>query len=882
MILFYILKGDKMNVNLYDNYKLKNNYPIIAGGITFLSLIISMTIFGMWPIGEKTILTVDMYAQYAPLLEQFRQNLLDGSLSLYSFNIGIGTSFLPLFAYYLSSPMNLLLLLFPKELIAEAALTIIIIKVSLTAMFFCIMLKYIYKKNDLKQVIVSIMYALSMYVVAYSWCIMWLDSVMLLPLLIFAFERMMREQKYLFFVFMVSLSIFVNYYLGFMILIFLFLYFLSYIFRKKRSISQIKISCLKFFVLVAIGISISAFLLLPVYISLSNTSAAASLNFPKKFSNFEIWKLLGRSLFGVEPTIRSKGLPNIYSGVLTVALVILFNTVKQIPLRIRMIYTILISIMFLSLILSPLDLFWHGFHSPNDLPYRDSFIYCFVLALIAYQTIINIKNIKIKNIVITLISVSAYIIIDENFSKDSLNDAIIYINLLLLFVYGSFLICICKNFISARGATAIFLIVVFFEFTFSTFIGLNQMDKSQSFALHNSYVDNEKSRNIEDAIYKIKLNDKNKFYRMETLPRLTCVDTALFNYPGITTFASSNSYKTTKLMKNLGYQSNGINSYMYKSFIAPIDSIFAIKYLVIQSNITKNNYLTEFNVPVNNIHVYENKTVLPLGFVVDRDVKNYKSTNYNPFKSQIDLYRNMGAINKDFYKYSDITLAENINSNAKITGNTSFRIEQNNSVKDYRFKSEVKDKGQVFAYIDCTAANSIKIESGNNKWDVKPNEPFIVDLGYLEDKSEVFINIDSKSSCSGNIFIVTLDEEIFRQAILKLNESLLNVTDFNNTNIKGNITTSKEGLVFTSIPYDNGWNVKVDGVNVDKIAIDDGLLAFEIPKGEHDIEFYFIPEGLYYGCVITILSIILLITLNIFITKSGKRIKNDYDNNTCI
>ena len=871
-----------MNVELYDRCKLKNKYPIIAGGITFLSLIISMIIFGMWPLGEKTILTVDMYAQYAPLLEQLRQNLLDGSLSLYSFNIGIGTSFLPLFAYYLSSPMNLLLLLFPREFIAEAVLTIIIIKISLTAMFFCLMLKYIYKKNDLNQIIVSIMYALNMYVVAYSWCIMWLDSIMILPLLIFAFERMMREEKYLFFIFMVSLSIFVNYYLGFMVLIFLFLYFLSYIFMKKYSVSQIKTCCLRFFISTAIGVSISAFLLLPVYVSLSHTSAAASLNFPKELSNFEIWKLLGRSLFGVEPTIRSKGLPNIYCGVFTVVLVVLFNTIKQISLRIRVVYTVLMGIMFLSLILSPLDLFWHGFHSPNDLPYRESFIYCFVLALIAYQTLINIKNIKIKNIIITLISISTYIIIDENFSKEPLNDTIIYINLLLLLIYSGFLICICKNFISVRGVAVIFLIVVFFEFTFSTFIGLKQMDKAQSFALHSSYIDNEKSRNIEDAIYKIKLNDKNQFYRMETLPRLTCVDTALFDYPGITTFASSNSYKTTKLMKNLGYQSNGINSYMYKSFIAPIDSIFAIKYLVIQSNITQNSYLTEFNVPVNNINVYENPTALPLGFAVDKDFQNYKSTNYNPFKSQIDLYRKMGATSKDFYKYSDIVLAGDINSNAKITGNTSFKIEQNDSIKDYRFKSEIQNKGQVFAYVDCTAANSIKIESGSNKWDMKPNEPFIIDLGYLEAKSEVFVNIDSKSSCSGNIFIVTLDDEVFRQAILKLNESLLNITEFNSTNIKGNINTNKEGIVFTSIPYDDGWSAKVDGANVNTIAIDDGLLAFEIPKGEHNVELYFIPEGLYYGCVVSVLSIILLITLSMFITKSGKRIKNDHDNNTSI
>lgn len=858
-------------------------HSLLSGVLTLFILVIGIICFGMWPFGEKTILTVDMYAQYAPLLSQFRSIILNGSVSTYSFNIGIGTSFLPLFAYYLASPMNLLFVLFPDNLIAEAALLIIILKVSLASTCFCIMLEYLYERRDIKQVAVALMYSLSMYVIAYSWCIMWLDSIIALPLLVVAFERMMRTKKYAFFVFTLVFSICVNYYLGFMIGIFMVLYFGLFIFRKKREVKQIGKYCSTFFIVSVIGLLISAALLLPVYLSLTQTSAAASLSSPHKFSNFEIWKLLGRSLFGVEPTIRSKNLPNIYCGVLSVVLFILFNTIKQIPFRRRVAYSSLMILMFLSLILNPIDLFWHGMHSPNDLPYRESFIYCFVSTLIAYETLIHIKSIKVKNIIIALIGVSCYIIIDQNFSDKPMNDVLIYVNLLLLVIYCFVLMFVCKREISVFSGTAIILMVVMAELTFSTVLGFNQMDRAQSFALHKDYVDNKKSDNLKTALRVIKLNDENLFYRVESLPRLTCVDTALFNYKGITTFASSNSYDVTKFMKNLGYQSNGVNSYLYKSFVAPADSIFGIKYLVTPSNITGNRYLSSFRVDVEGTYIYENNTALPLGFLTGDTIKNYKSTPYNPFKSQMDLYSSMGYGSKEFYNYNSIeSMGLDGDSKVKVTGKTSFKIEQNDSMKTNRFKSVIQKEGQAFAYIDCTAANSIKIESGTNKWDMKPNEPFIIDLGSLEVASEVFINIESKSACSGNVFVTTLDDDLFRQSIVNLRKNPLYVTRFSDSNINAYMKVDHSGIVFTSIPYDEGWKVKIDEIYTESISIDNGLLAFEIPEGEHSIEIKFEPKGLKIGLIISISSVILFLIFYLFMKKTGKRNKDGYDSDTGI
>lgn len=100
-------------------------YPVTAGVLTLIGLVIGYTYLGMWPVGGadgKTGMIVDMHHQYAPLLAQLRETLLGGGDPLYNFHIGIGTSMLPIFGYYLASPLNLLLLIFPESLLPEGIL----------------------------------------------------------------------------------------------------------------------------------------------------------------------------------------------------------------------------------------------------------------------------------------------------------------------------------------------------------------------------------------------------------------------------------------------------------------------------------------------------------------------------------------------------------------------------------------------------------------------------------------------------------------------------------------------------------------------------------------------------------------------------------------
>jgi len=65
--------------------------------------------------------------------------------------------------------------------------------------------------------------------------------------------------------------------------------------------------------------------------------------------------------------------------------------------------------------------------------------------------------------------------------------------------------------------------------------------------------------------------------------------------------------------------------------------------------------------------------------------------------------------------------------------------------------------------------------------------------------------------------------------------------------MKGVIDVKEDGVFLTSIIDDAGWTVKVDGKKVEKLVVADHLLALDLSKGEHTIEFSYLPSGFCLG-----------------------------------
>ncbi|MCL2488491.1 MAG: YfhO family protein, partial [Oscillospiraceae bacterium] len=874
-----------------------------AGIITFLAMGLAYVFMGIYPIGGYTGMTVDMHFQYAPLLSKLRDMLLSGSSPYYTFEVGLGTSFLPLFGYYLASPLNLLLVLFPPDLLAEGIFVITLLKNVLCAAAFALCVQYVYRRRSVLTVIAAMMYAMSMYVLAYSWCVMWLDVLIALPLVIMAFEHLMRTGKYLPYVLTLGYALYVNYYIAFMLCLFLVLYYAVFHLREKRTGRQGSKSLLRFCLGSLLAGGVAAFLVIPVYLSLGATSASGG-SLPDLKADFNFFDLFGRHLYDTIPTIRSSkppNLPNIFSGLLSFVALPVFATMKAIPLRRRLTYLGLAGALGLSFVFNQPNLIFHGLHAPNDLPFRFSFLYCFVIVLIAYEVLLRIDKLETRSLGIAGAGLFAYLIIEEKFGGDVYDFEQIWVSALFIGLYLLVLAVLSKRKMVPRAGYMLLLLLVTVELTLNAGSVLKTLNGNEHFTSHSNYVDNDDTRANRAAVALAQETGKAEldtdFFRMDLghMPGSsgrTCVDTALYNYRGITTFASSNSYNATSFMGGLGYAVNGVNSYLYRNYNPATDSLLGIRYVICDpANDLDSDYLSfigEVTEGASTRYVYCNPYALPVGYRVDGTIRSYTSDYYNPAKSINNLYAAMTGIYDPVLIPQQITAEENTPAGTvTITETSRFNFAPAAAGSTAQFTVPVDRDGTYLMFVDCRAAKGIKLSCTDRRGnaiskDPSTNEPFFYNAD-LNAGDTVEFSLTADSSASGNILVLRLDEAVFDGAMDRLRADGLTVTDSGSSWIQGDINASADGVVFTSIPYDAGWSAKIDGETVEVFGVDtakmsaediqnrpnDGaMLAFEVTKGPHTIELSFRPQGLTIGVVITLLSAAALVWITLL---TGKR-----------
>lgn len=146
-------EGYEYESEVFPNLKMVS--PQYALLMSFLIPVIVMVLIfiqrGIFPFGEESFLRTDMYHQYAPFFSEFRYKLTHGGSLLYSWDVGMGVNFAALFAYYLASPLNWLILLCPAKYVIEFMTISIVVKIGLCGWSMAYYLRHHCKTQDLES-----------------------------------------------------------------------------------------------------------------------------------------------------------------------------------------------------------------------------------------------------------------------------------------------------------------------------------------------------------------------------------------------------------------------------------------------------------------------------------------------------------------------------------------------------------------------------------------------------------------------------------------------------------------------------------------------------------------------------------------------------------
>lgn len=751
---------------------------------------------GITPFGEKSLLTIDMQGQYVSYFAYFKELIFGNSDWIYSFSKSFGGDMQGFIAYYLMSPLNLILCFFKTENLPVAMSFLSIIKIGLCGLASFTLFTY-KSEYKIQNLIFSTFYSLMAYNLAFIQTPIWLDSVIILPIIIIGIEKILSGKSALLYILSLSYAIITNYYIGFMVCIFSGLFFLY-----RWLISPSFKAIVTFIFSSILSGALGAFVILPAFKSLDGSAKGISdlggiLSLETMFKMIDFIKsMVLPPAFTMEN--HTNGMPNVYIGFGLLVLVAIYFISKKISFKEKILSFIFVSFMVLSFYFKGLFLIWHGFSHPVWFWHRNSFLFSFLLIYIAFRGFEALSNGKFSRVII--IGVSA-------------------VNLAAVLFYA-------QSVIAFNGNGDLLL---------------------------TEYVNR-----VQPVISDIKSSD-DSLYRIEKTFSFNNNDSMLLGYNGLSHFSTGEKTTTRKIMLRAGYDSvEQYSSYNDGSTISN-DSLFGVKYILSEYPLTQSLkllnkvngvyvYENPYALPLlfeanNNVSSFDIQDLTPSSFSSSfaSAVLGSPVTLENVLEFSDEQLRNAdkSVLRDNIFSYT----ASGESPQVEFT----FYSPKDGSVWLYCFSDifpqEVAisvNNGTPFEYFSLASRGNVYIG------EFKEGEKITVTFSFM----------GSEMVCSYPELILTDTDALFE---FSGDINRFKLTDFTQSRFSGEIEILKENSgLLTTLPYEIGWHAIVDGNKVTPVVAANSFLYLPLEKGMHTIEFKFVPVGMKAGYLITVLGLILL------------------------
>ncbi len=817
-------------------------------------MVLGFIIARIYPFGDRCFLSTDLYHQYLPFFSEFMRTIRSGEGVSYTWNVGIGSNFLALYVYYLASPFHWLGLLIPEAFYIEFLSYLVVVKIGLCGLTAFLYLSSRGRRLEETGVVwtglvkpewaalcFSVFYALSGFLAAYNWNIMWLDCVILLPLIVMGLERLVREGKPGLYCFTLGLSIFTNYYISIMICMFLVLYFIYLYLTESHPVFDGKtgkgaklwaharpMGQFALYSLLAGGMA--AVLLIPEVCAILTTDFGNS-EFPSKAeSYFSVLDMLARHCVAVSV---EKGLdhwPNIYCGAAVFLFVPLFAMNEKIPARKRFGMLALAGLILVGFSTNVFDFIWHGLNYPDSLPGRQSFIYILVVLIMCYDACIHMdrnQTERKEQVVKIYLGAVAFMLFVEKFAEhEDIVPGVEWLTLFFITLYaaGLYMAYVHTSAQWRKGLIFMVLATVLLE------TGVNTCCTSIANVSRSSYLEYQEDYKL---LAKWADEQEDGFYRLEKFTRKTKNDGTLAGYPTASVFSSTLNSAVKDMYHRLGMRYSKVY-YGYDGATALTSAMLNVKYMFAESAIYENSLYTQCN-ESNGLTLYRVENTLPFGFVAPSGFDLPEGYENSALRLQNQMVHDLGIEEQLFTKCKADSAGDNV----------TFMAEED---------------GIYYGILTASGTSKIK-RAGGGIEEISYNDlkkGCIVYLGSISKGNIITLMNDNEEDDTKNIGvdIYRMDEQVLMDALAVLSENHLEQVTYDTTSISGTITMDKAGRMILSVPYEKGWTVTLNGEEVEPVLFGGALMAFELEAGEYALEMHYVPYGRGVGIVVTVVSVL--------------------------
>ncbi len=897
-------------------------YSLLSALCALLVMLICCAVNGVKPFGELNLVRNDAVLQYVPMLAQAQRAVREGGVSLYSWDTGLGANGFASMCYYLLNPFNAIALFFPPEQVTTAFAVVIMLSGMLAAGCAAWYLQHRFQKSDFSTVLFALLYTFCGFFFAYFYNTMWLLPFALLPIVALGIERIVGGGNPWLYLVSLTVSIFSNFYLGYMLCIFSVLYFFVCLFSRrvnKKGEDDVVLlpTLLKFGGASLAAGGLCAVALLPMIQALS-TAFVKSIFEAENWYFFNFFDFLALHLPGFFPpsmVMTEKTLPTVMIGSLALLLLPLYAFVKDVPKNERAANIVLTVILWASFEIPTIYYAWHGFSAPAALPYRFSFIYAFVLVKMAYTVWTHLSSVRkplwiFSGVCLAAVYIYAFLRYQHAYGK------ILTVGAVFTAVLLAVAILTHTAPKAKKPLTAAALVLTVAQLCWcgaDVFAGIpdqNYLPFRAASAAATDLIEAQEN----DAFYRMELADSNYIARSDKNVDGPMQAGGVYGYNGVSVFSSLTDAYFSYLQYDLGNYGNMSNAYAYTTQTPVYNTLFGVKYVLDNANALGTDTYYEKIGDAETLGVYRATGYLGLGVMSDPSIAEWDDYNPNPLLSQSLIWQAVtGQENVlemlpmesvSFNNSHPITQAEIAASgeSGSLHVHTEDEDEHNHEHEETEttlfdalelmdgycaYKVDAPAYSVTYTLVPTQSQNiylnvhagmfdTVTID-GAQKWTFLGKR--VIDIGYhaagvpikitLTGENEELFSGVTQNLYDDAVYLVAagLNDEAYQAGLQTLRENgTFQMTEFAESDLKGTVSAAKDGVMLMAMPYDEGWTVTIDGEAVELIEHSSHWMMFRVPAGDHEIEMHYFPQGLKEGVFVSA-AILLLLFLVLLLMK---------------
>ncbi len=851
-------------------------FMIFAAAV--LMCIAALYIMRLFP-GQDWALFNDSTEQVLPVIRMFTRKIFSGEDLTYSDEIGLGMNTTLIYAFYAYSPVNLITLFVKSDRIA--LILMMAVKTGLSAFFMYLFIRIYCHTDDIYAVVLSLCYAFSGYQAMMLQNICLADTVWLLPFMALLLAYFLNGGRMTVLSAAYALVFITHFYSGFLIGIFTFLCFTGWLIlkydrgKRKTVIKMI----LRYLVSVASAVLISMIVLFPAISRMLsdtagqwNASAAERVIHPVN---------LAASFFWGRKSIFYEEVPALYCGIPVLLLTPLYFMNKKIGRREKILTGVALLLLFISIYIDPLYLFFHVFNRPDGYTVRFSILISFVCVYATARTVNTLMLPKKKAFLFLLLipfEILCVVLSDvSSFNGKAVfaagNAVLIIIWTVLLFVVKNIKVKnICLPLLAVIECVSAFCMV------FSDCGAIEDATYTKAWkAADEMYAEAEK------------YVDKGSFNRI-MLSGVMQNQGAKYGYPAQTFFLSGGNSAFQSVMFKMGINMTPF-SIGNEGSTDVTDMLFSVAF---RGNSDQG---------VEGIHREEiNERVLPLAFMADESVLDPEAVpeHSDPFEVQnafltsllgkkVSVFRKMQPIS---VAPSALTIVANDDGSIVITPQKDdtpcgaiFYVagtgEEHNYVYFSKSSRDTSSSGGINATAISGEVSDVELYSdndrkGNGTRNIALSSPVIETESWDDHKTEQVRLIDrdgaGKEFRYTGVYFASEDEDVLDSVYRELNAGSAEITEYSDASLKvvPPADTDKQ-IMFFSIPYDPSWKVYLDGVESRVMpAFGNAFCAVRVNESVSEVKMVYEAPGSVMALYCAVAG--LLIWLMLFVSECRKKV----------